>query len=407
MPLTPEQMAKIAQKEATLSEALKRSTSTNYYEGYFFITLNTRDYAPILSTLIGNPDAEDDSPDAPCCAYTQLGQRVMYVWQTIPQFHPNTEIIAAEAMPDHFHGLLHLKAGNRKHLGHILGGFMGACTHEYWDMLGIDWRKDREIRLTKGAAALPPDRDADHTRSLRGPSLFVRGYNDMEAITPEQVRTKLEYIGEQARRAIIKGSLRNRFHIHRDRTSHGWTIEALRSAFLADRHLAHDQARIEATLCSILPRITMQQQAMQPAMQPKLLLSFVGLFALFSAERKLPLICHRSDAPFFERQREAVMSAARSGAVIVSAFISPKEREIKKQLLIEQLPVIEVVDNGFSDRYKPTGKSFYACAENRLVQISPWRYRFSRQSMVTREMCLVMNQLVRVIVGVDDGWWKE
>ena len=187
MALTPEQMAKIAQKEATLSEALKRSTSTNYYEGYFFITLNTRDYAPILSTLVGNPDADDDSPDAPRCAYTQLGQRVMYVWQTIPQFHPNTEIIAAEAMPDHFHGLLHLKAGNRKHLGHILGGFMGACTHEYWDMLGIDWRKDREIRLTKGAAALPPDRDADHTRSLRGPSLFVRGYNDMEAITPEQV----------------------------------------------------------------------------------------------------------------------------------------------------------------------------------------------------------------------------
>ena len=263
--------------------------------------------------------------------------------------------------------------------------------------------------------------DADHTRSLRGPSLFVRGYNDMEAITPEQVRTKMEYIREQARRAIIKGSLRDRFHIHRDCTSHGWTMEALRSAFLADSHLAHDQARIEATLSSILPRITMQQQkpamqqqnpsmqqqAMQPAMQPKLLLSFVGLFALLSAERKLPLICHRSDAPFFERQREAVMSAARSGAVIVSAFISPKEREIKKQLLIEQLPVIEVVDNGFSDRYKPTGKSFYACAENRLVQISPWRYRFSRQSMVTREMCLVMNQLVRVIAGVDDGWWKE
>lgn len=423
MALTPEQMAKIAQKEATLSEALKRSTSTNYYEGYFFITLNTRDYAPILSTLVGNPDADDDSPDAPRCAYTQLGQRVMYVWQTIPQFHPNTEIIAAEAMPDHFHALLHLKAGNRKHLGHILGGFMGACTHEYWDMLGIDWRKDREIRLTKGAAALPPDRDADHTRSLRGPSLFVRGYNDMEAIMPEQVRTKMEYIGEQARRAIIKGSLRDRFHIYRDCTSHGWTMEALRSAFLADRHLAHDQARIEATISSLLPRINMQQQtmqsamqqqnpcmqqqAMQPTIQSKLLLSFVGLFALLSAERKLPLICHRSDAPFFNRQREAVMSAARSGAVIVSAFISPKECEIKKQLLIEQLPVIEVVDNGFSDRYKPTGKSFYACAENRLVQISPWRYMFSRHSMVTREMCLVMNQLVRVIAGVDDGWWKE
>lgn len=137
------------------------------------------------------------------------------------------------------------------------------------------------------------------------------------------------------------------------------------------------------------------------------MLSYIGSYALLAAERKLPLICHRSDAPFFERQRDAVLNAARSGAVIVSAFISPREREIMKLLLMEQLPVIEVVDNGFADRYKPTGKRFYACAENRLVQISPWTYEYQRDNMVTREMCLVMNQLVRVIAGRGEEWWKS
>ena len=68
MPLTKEQLAKIAQKEATLSAALKRSTSTNYYEGYFFITLNTRDYAPILSYISGRPDAPEGAPS--CHAFT-------------------------------------------------------------------------------------------------------------------------------------------------------------------------------------------------------------------------------------------------------------------------------------------------------------------------------------------------
>ena len=130
MALTPKQLSKIAQKEAILPDALKRNTLTNYREGYFFITLNTRDYAPILSTITGNPDAIDGAPNAPHCIYTQLGQRVFEVWQTIPKFHPYTEIIAAEAMPDHFHGLLRLKPGNRKHLGHIIGGYMGSCTHE-------------------------------------------------------------------------------------------------------------------------------------------------------------------------------------------------------------------------------------------------------------------------------------
>ena len=88
MPLTPEQLAKIAQKDAALPAALKRNATTNYYEGYFFITLNTRNYAPILSFITGRPDAPDDAPDAPACEYTELGRKVMAVWQTVPRFHP-------------------------------------------------------------------------------------------------------------------------------------------------------------------------------------------------------------------------------------------------------------------------------------------------------------------------------
>ena len=409
MPLTPEQLAKIAQKDAALPAALKRNATTNYYEGYFFITLNTRNYAPILSFITGRPDAPDDAPDAPACEYTELGRKVMAVWQTVPRFHPQVEIIAAEAMPDHFHGLLRLLPGNRKHLGHLVGSFMGGCTHGYWDTLGIDWRKDRAERLVKGAHALPPDRDRDHTCSFRGPSLFVRGYNDMEAVTPEQVQTKLRYIREQARRALIKGTLRDRFLVHRSCTARGWTLDTIRRGLRADRFYAHNPDRLEHILRSLLPRIPMQQaivSASPSASSPKPLLSYVGCSSLLSADRKLPLVCHRSDAPFFERQRDAVLRAAREGAVIVSAFVSPKEREIGRLLLMEQLPVIEVCDNGFGDRYKPSGKSFYACAENRLVQISPWNYEYCRDLAVNREVCLVMNELARVIAGVGDGWWK-
>ena len=102
-----------------------------------------------------------------------------------------------------------------------------------------------------------------------------------------------------------------------------------------------------------------------------------------------------------------MLHAARSGAIIVSAFISPKEREIRNQLMLEFLPFIEITDNGFPDRYKPAGKAFYACAENRLVQITCWRYEYARETVVSREMCLVMNELARVISKEKDEWWKE
>lgn len=414
MPLTPEQLAKIAQKDAALPAALKRNATTNYYEGYFFITLNTRNYAPILSFIMGRPDAPDDAPDAPACEYTELGRKVMAVWQTVPRFHPQVEIIAAEAMPDHFHGLLRLLPGNRKHLGRMVNGFMIACTHDYWDTLDIKWRDMKKDPNKSDRDASRDWYDRDHTCSFRGPSLFVRGYNDMEAVTPEQVQTKLRYIREQARRALIKGTLRDRFLVHRSCTARGWTLDTIRRGLCADRFYAHNPDRLEHILRSLLPRIPMlpaivsaSPSASSSASSPKPLLSYVGCSALLSAERKLPLVCHRSDAPFFERQRDAVLRAAREGAVIVSAFVSPKEREIGRLLLMEQLPVIEVCDNGFGDRYKPSGKSFYACAENRLVQISPWNYEYCPDLAVNREVCLVMNELARVIAGVGDGWWKE
>ncbi len=410
MPLTPEQLAKIAQKDAALPAALKRNATTNYYEGYFFITLNTRNYAPILSFITGRPDAPDDAPDAPACEYTELGRKVMAVWQTVPRFHPQVEIIAAEAMPDHFHGLLRLLPGNRKHLGRMVNGFMIACTHDYWDTLDIKWRDMKKDPNKSDRDASRDWYDRDHTCSFRGPSLFVRGYNDMEAVTPEQVQTKLRYIREQARRALIKGTLRDRFLVHRSCTARGWTLDTIRRGLRADRFYAHNPDRLEHILRSLLPRIPMLPaivSASPSASSPKALLSYVGCSALLSAERKLPLVCHRSDAPFFERQRDAVLRAAREGAVIVSAFVSPKEREIGRLLLMEQLPVIEVCDNGFGDRYKPSGKSFYACAENRLVQISPWNYEYCRDLAVNREVCLVMNELARAIAGVGDGWWKE
>ena len=316
-------------------------------------------------------------------------------------------------MPDHFHGLLRLLPGNRKHLGRMVNGFMIACTHDYWDTLDIKWRDMKKDPNKSDRDASRDWYDRDHTCSFRGPSLFVRGYNDMEAVTPEQVQTKLRYIREQARRALIKGTLRDRFLVHRSCTARGWTLDTIRRGLCADRFYAHNPDRLEHILRSLLPRIPMQQatapassSASPSASSPKPLLSYVGCSVLLSAERKLPLVCHRSDAPFFERQRDAVLRAAREGAVIVSAFVSPKEREIGRLLLMEQLPVIEVCDNGFGDRYKPSGKSFYACAENRLVQISPWNYEYCPDLAVNREVCLVMNELARVIAGVGDGWWK-
>lgn len=280
-------------------------------------------------------------------------------------------------------------------MGHVVRGTMIGCTHAYWDMLGIEWR------LQKGVIT-PDCRDRDHTYSLRGPALFSRGYNDVEALTEKEIAVKLQYLHDQARKYLIKRAMRDCFRVVRGSTARGWTLEALRQALLHDRYLAQHPQQLDATLSTLMLRIPLHPQNGKPT------LAYTGNKTLMEASCKLSLICHRADVFRFAEQQAAVMKAAREGAVIVSAFISPKEREIMKQLLIEQLPIIEVVDNGFSDRYKPIGAAFYACGHSRLAQISPWIFEYHKKDVkLKREMCMVMNQLVRVITAVEDGWWKK
>lgn len=453
MPFTPEQLAKIRQKEATLSEAHKRDPLTNYFEGYFFVTLNTREEAPILSTIEGRVGAQGN--DAPHCKYTKVGMGVREVIASIKEYHPYTEVIAAEVMPEHLHMLLYLKPGGKEHLGKVVGGFMGGCSHAYWDVLGIDWRKNhptqgkpKHIAASNNIGVATPRNaahDRDHTRSFRGPALFTRGYNDVEPITPEQVQIKIEYIRTQAERRLIKRQGYDRFAIHRDQRSKNWRTDRAHMAILRDPFFARNEAAAADAWKKVQTRLhyaneicanqynhsvpttdisTNQYNHNVPTNAPSanqyahipttneatpipLLLDYLGNKQLMATDKKLPLICHRTDAGRFEEQRDAVMEAARNGYVIVSAFISPKEREIRERLMCELLPFVEIMDNGFAERYKPGGRAFYACAENRMVQISPWTYIYQKESQVSRELCLVMNELARVISGRDENWWKK
>lgn len=420
MSFTQEQIAKIRQKEASLPEALRRNPLNDYTEGWFHVTLNVRGEAPVLGYVVGDASAPDGSVNAPRCELTALGKAVEQSWNANPSFYPDIENIAFQVMPEHVHGLVHLKPGNKKHLGQIIKGFMIGCSHGYWDTLGIPWR---EMTYKKGVRT-PEYNDPDHTRSYRGPALFVRGYNDVEAVTLEEIAIKQQYIHDNPRKRLITRSKPDRFRVERNKCSRNWTLSRVFAAVADDPWIGRDKEKCKALQANVMKRLKRNPEHPDDG----ICLDYVGNHALLSAEHKVSLICHRADAALFDRQKAAVLQAARDGAVVVSAFVSPKEREIMKQLMLEQLPFIEIMDNGFSDRYKPTGAAFYSTAENRHVQMTCWEYEYdhepksetsehsgnrndtgvhnARGSSISREMCLVMNSLVRLVSGVDDTWWK-
>ena len=427
--LTPEQIAKMREKAASTPEALRRNAVTDYTEGWFFVTLNTRDDVPLLSTVEGRGDAPDGSSDAPRCVYTEIGRGVIESWRRNAEVYDFVEVHECEAMPEHFHGLIRLLPGNKRHLGRIIWGFMAGCSHAYWDALGIPWR---EMTYTKGVQT-PEYNDRDHTHSKRGPALFVHGYNDVEAITEAEVQVKRQYIRDQSRKRLLqKGANAPLFRVHRDMQSRNWTPVRAVQGLCHDTWIARDRQKqhVAWQALTVAGALTERGKACHK-LKAGCTIDLVGNMELLH-RTLVPLVCHRADAARNEEQKTRTLEAARRGAVVVTACVSPKEREVVKLLLQELLPVVEVMANGFSERYKPVGKAFYAVAEGRRLEVSPWQYEYRQRDMrpvldaqghplldadsqpqmeevpdIAREECMVMNEVVRVITAKADDWWKE
>lgn len=102
-----------------------------------------------------------------------------------------------------------------------------------------------------------------------------------------------------------------------------------------------------------------------------------------------------NDKPLRKYMNDCVV-AARAGAVMVSPFISEKEREVLTVLLAEGHDIIYIADNGFRDYYKPSDGLFDAVEAGHVLILSPWPYD-SKKRRVSRDECVAMNGMAEEI----------
>ena len=316
----------------------RRSLTNDYHERrIYMVTLVVEGRRPLLGHIEGDVNAGAQAADGPHIVPSPLGTAVSQVWATIPDYHPGVKLIGLQLMPDHLHGILFITRHLPEGLGKVILGFKQACNKEYRRICGVSSAAVPQ----QPAQPVAPPRHTGHEAGL----LFERGFNDSILLHEGQLESMKNYLAENPYRLAMKH---------------------LRPEWLC----VNENIQIGSWCCSA-----------------------VGNMELLKAEQRLQVRASRSIAPeLLEKEKEALLAAARAGAVLVSPSISPGEKSIMRAAFDEGLPMIVLLPNGFAPLQKPSGERFRACAEGRLLLLSPFPHR-NNHILITRTMCNTLNAL--------------
>ena len=352
---TDEQIAKKKRFAGEKKTSMKRRDDHHDYAArrMYLITLEVEDRRPVFGRVEGDPFAPDGSGREPRIELSELGKAVQNEWMGIHGYFPQIEVMGIQMMPDHMHGILFVKAPLPVHLGQVISGFKAGCRKAEKALMTADLATAKPLPAEKSAPGLPHSPQAAPPRSQQATALpyakipyrplFAKGYNDLILRSYDELSTWLNYLHDNPRRLMMKRA----------------NPDMLRPFFNF--------------------RIGTQTY------------NGIGNRQLLSAPRRIAVrLSRRLTETDIEREISFHLEAAKQGAVLVSPAISPAEKRVMRAVFNAGLPTIVLMENGFTPLSKPHGEQFYACANGRLLMLSPWEHHNEKRKL-TAALCQQLN----------------
>lgn len=324
-----------------IQHSMKRRTPWHDYsrKGTYMLTLVVSGRVAFLGTLKGDMQGGV----APYVEYSNLGMAILQEEiHKIRHFYPQVEVWKLCIMPDHLHMIVRVNEDlpEKKHLGMVVAGFKGGCSKAAMRIKSMDERPWSSGCDSGAAVPLP---------SGKVIPLFEEGYNDKILLHEGQLDNWKHYLDDNPRRLMMK--------------------------------------RLYPELFTVLTGMEVVGEQCQ----------VVGNRFLLDIPDKMAVIVHRRYTDEENaRLREEWLACGERGGVLVSAAISPKEKEVLREAMNRGYNIILLRENGFPKLYKPAGEAFDACAAGLLLQISPWEFHMEKK-VITRAQCLHLNAMAERI----------
>ena len=312
--------------------------------GIYHITLTVTSRQPLLGTLV----IPENDPKEAWVEWSDLGRQVLAHLQALPQRCPEIRIMSFSLMPDHLHAIWHVTKPMPKSILTVVRGF---------------WQGEKKIGRAYSMSIVPHSmRENEHTVTEQTEYEHTVDplFHEMPFVRPlsrkGQLDTMVRYVMLNPQRLATKKLMPGFFRVQDGIEIAGRTYRAVGNVAL-----------LQATkYAPVHVRRTMIDEAM-----------------------------HGDNTRLRDYMNGCVL-AARQGTMMVSPFISNKEKEVLAVLLAQEHPIIYIADNGFRDYYKPSDALFDSVAAGRVLILSPWEYDPTKRH-VTRTQCVEMNQMAEEI----------
>ena len=337
--------------------------------GIYHVTLTVTSRAPLLGTLV----IPDNDPTQASVERTELGRALLDCQRSITVFHPEIQILQYCLMPDHLHSIWYVRRPMQQSIRYVAQGFWRAAkkvgrAYSYLNSRLAGGAIDENAMRTEGgapslslfAAAASRENPLRQVLDSETYSSLDPIFTEMPFIRPlsrrGQLQTMIRYVQLNPQRLATKRLMPGFFHVQRGIAIAGRTYAGVGNmAILQGKHYATVHVHHEWV-----------DAAAQG--QPQALRDYMNGCVL----------------------------AARHGVVMVSPFISPKEKDVLNVLLAEQHPIIVLADNGFRDYFKPSSNLFDGVAAGRIIILSPWEYDAGKRH-ISRADCVLLNTMAEEI----------
>lgn len=364
--------------------------------GLYHVTLTIPDRRPLLGRL----EVPDGNPDKAVVRRTALGNALVDSLLGIPHYHPEVQVLHFCLMPDHLHAVLYVRRTMPTGIRGVVRGFWQGAKK-----LGRAW--------TAASAAAPNYIRGNYQEGQRynqgkpgscqeGPGSSLKGQRcSQEGLRGKSLREetmRLEASAVSLRERVGEESYCQLSPVFTEMPfirpmGHNTQLpNTIRYIDMNPQRLA--TKRQKPGFFCVQRNIVIGVRSYDGVGNTMLLMA--EKMAVVHVRSALVKAAERGDAEALRNYKNSCVLAARKGAVMVSPFISPHEKQVMQVLLDEQWPFICLTDNGFRDYYKPSDALFDACAAGRVLILSPWQYDANKRH-ISRADCVALNNMAEEI----------